>query len=938
MLRFVLRKMVNKKWMVFALLIGNILLVSITCANAMYGKAMLQRTLTQTLSRQLTEENRYPGLISVKGGSTASRNHEIIETAQMMREIPQKFGIDAVQQVESYWIGPLQVKPELQRDRGMASSAALMTMHGMLEHIELVAGEMYSSEAAADGTVDVIVSERGMRDMNLLMGEAFTFPTVVGMNGQPLKVRVCGVFTNKADADTYWVRMPDEYTMQCFAAEEIFGQLFLNGDIALQNSKVTLNGQFYVMLDYTQMRGDQAQQILALSAEYQEHFYRKNGQSYTAEFDKPIKNFLTTQQKVNVTLWVLQIPIFMLLAAFIFMVSGQMLEMEQDEIAVLKSRGVSQKQLVGIYLTESFMMAVIGFAAGVPLGTLIVQVLGSANSFLEFVQRGILPAEVNAQVLLFAAAAAVLAVAAMTIPVLCFAKGSIITRKQKKHRRSDAPVWQKLFIDIVLLLVGLYGLYVYHMQSDILAQRVVDGASLDPLLFISSSAFMAGAGLFALRILPVITFVVFALFRRLWSPAVYAAFLRVIRTRSKQNFIMVFLILTIALGVFNAQAARTINGSEEDNIRYSIGADIVVREAWKDNSEDQESDPEIMLQYVEPDFERYRQLDGAASVTRVLHINNGSMTAKGGMLNSLQVMGVHTREFGETAWMRSDLLNRHFYEYLNALSTNAEAILMSRNFETTYGYKLGDVVYYKNAAGSMIRGIVYGFVDYWPSYQPCSYIYTASSGYQEIPNYLIVANLNHLQAEWGVMPYEVWIKAEGSSQFIYEFAQREGIYFSTFEDAAAQLVATKNDPVFQGTNGILTVGFIVALLMCAVGFLIYWILSIKSRTLQFGIYRAMGMSMKEIISMLLSEQIFISGTSIVTGAAVGTLTAKLYMPLIRMAYTSYDNALPLNVLSESGDMLRLLLVVGGMILFCMLILTALISRMKIAQALKLGED
>ena len=36
MLRFVLRKMVNKKWMVFALLIGNILLVSITAANAMY--------------------------------------------------------------------------------------------------------------------------------------------------------------------------------------------------------------------------------------------------------------------------------------------------------------------------------------------------------------------------------------------------------------------------------------------------------------------------------------------------------------------------------------------------------------------------------------------------------------------------------------------------------------------------------------------------------------------------------------------------------------------------------------------------------------------------------------------------------------------------------------------------------------------------------------
>ena len=41
MLKFVLRKMLNKKWMVLALLIGNILLVSITAGNPMYTQAVL---------------------------------------------------------------------------------------------------------------------------------------------------------------------------------------------------------------------------------------------------------------------------------------------------------------------------------------------------------------------------------------------------------------------------------------------------------------------------------------------------------------------------------------------------------------------------------------------------------------------------------------------------------------------------------------------------------------------------------------------------------------------------------------------------------------------------------------------------------------------------------------------------------------------------------
>jgi len=100
----------------------------------------------------------------------------------------------------------------------------------------------------------------------------------------------------------------------------------------------------------------------------------------------------------------------------------------------------------------------------------------------------------------------------------------------------------------------------------------------------------------------------------------------------------------------------------------------------------------------------------------------------------------------------------------------------------------------------------------------------------------------------------------------------------------------------------------------------------------------MGMSMREIITMLLCEQVFISGTSIATGAVVGWLTSGLYMPLIQMAYATYDSALPLKVICEQNDMTRLLTIVGAVILVCMLILGWLISRMKIAQALKLGED
>ena len=201
-----------------------------------------------------------------------------------------------------------------------------------------------------------------------------------------------------------------------------------------------------------------------------------------------------------------------------------------------------------------------------------------------------------------------------------------------------------------------------------------------------------------------------------------------------------------------------------------------------------------------------------------------------------------------------------------------------------------------------------------------------------------MGNLSQIQATCGVLPYQIWMKAKGSTQFIYDYIEESQLQLLSFNDTSAALVSKKNDPIFQGTNGILTVGFIVVLLLCTTGFLIYWILSIQSRSLQFGIFRAMGMSLREILAMLINEQIFISGASIATGAAIGIVASRLYIPLIQIAYAASDNVLPLSIITAQSDFVKLFSVIGIVILVCMIILGVIISRIKIAQALKLGED
>ena len=162
--------------------------------------------------------------------------------------------------------------------------------------------------------------------------------------------------------------------------------------------------------------------------------------------------------------------------------------------------------------------------------------------------------------------------------------------------------------------------------------------------------------------------------------------------------------------------------------------------------------------------------------------------------------------------------------------------------------------------------------------------------------------------------------------------------FTSFEDTTQQLVTIKNDPMLQGTNGALTLGFIVTILVTAIGFLIYWIISIKSRVLQFGIFRAMGLSVKRLIGLLLAEQLLISGVAILLGIVIGGLASELFVPLLQMIYASAQQVPPFAVVMSSSDYLKIYGIMGVVLAIGFAVLGVLVSKIKIAQAIKLGEE
>ena len=573
------------------------------------------------------------------------------------------------------------------------------------------------------------------------------------------------------------------------------------------------------------------------------------------------------------------------------------------------------------------------------VGLGLCNILGVSNGFLEFVNRPALHAKLSLTAFLYAFLAVIVFFVATIVPVVPASRITIVGHKQSKAHKQAKPFWQKTYLDFIMTIVPVAWLLWHNHQEEVLiSQGLTDtSATMNPLMFAASTLFILGAGLICVRIYPYFIRLIYLIGRKKWSPAAYISLNNIGRSSTgREKFIMIFLILTVALGIFSANTARAINRNTEERIRYNLGADVVMEELWKyarvTKAEDGESITEA--QYFEPDFTVYEDLAGVETVTPVFKRDAVQLRYNEKTQTDVQVMTIVPEKFAKVCWFRNGLLPVHINNYINALSECLDGAIISQSYQDKTGLKLGDIVQVKWGKNEWFETTVVAVVNYWPSFNP--YEKNSQGDYRDF----IILNFDYVSVQTIMEPYQVWMSMEkdASVSDFYQSIRDAGIV-ATRLDVASQLVtSSKTDATLQGVNGALTLGFIVIMAVCFIGFLIYWILSIKGRTLQFGILRAMGMSFREIIAMIIYEQILVSGVSIFLSIIIGGIASDLFVPLFQVLYNVTDQVPPFVVVSQRSDYIKLYCIVLVMLMVGFIVIARLIKAININKALKLGED
>lgn len=938
MLRFIFRKLLSNKTMNLCLMTGVVFWIALFTMIPVFSNGAVNRILTASFTDYAEENGKFPAVIGRR--SKVSSGGEV-SSAEL---------ISGMSLREEEWLDETELSKAAGQQVIWAESVLGKTSYGGrnkkiclayrpdFENAAEITDEGEPAYNTGKEAYPVYISEYTMDELSLVAGEELYFDDVADESGELLRLQIVGIFRTADGHGGEWYNGIEDYKNMAFTDEESFDEIRRRFGIT------EINTEDFVYLDYRDIRFDNADRVIgsleniAAADEDFEYNFKDITLSYKHE-----------KNSINSIMLSAGLPLFALLITFMIMVSGSIVDNEKSEMAVLRSRGIKRGEMIILYFLRSLILTLIAVVPGIALGMFLVWVGRQTNGFLVFQAKEASDYYLSGGSVLAAAVGALSAVLIVTIPVIGLSGKTIIDSKNESHATVKKPLWKKLFIDVILTAVSLYLLHNYTQQSRVLSEKLINGENIDPFIMLGSSVFIIGIGLFLLRVIDILVRIIFAAGRKHWGASAFAGFLQIIRSGGRQGIISVFMVLTLAMGVFDASLARTVNDNNIDRIEYDLGADVRMTGNWVRRMRfNKESQPVYF--YDEPDYADYRQLyeDGILqNMTRVIYDTDAEVSTRSKTITNVIMMGINTTEFGRTADLKDGLNSSHWFNSLNAIAESADGLIISSNLAEDMKVKVGDrlkVIRHDIDANKTETGslnlVVRGIVDAWPGYERYTYRKDENGSMILRENYLAVMNYATADSGYSLSTYDIWgrLPSGSTAEDFRNEIEKRGIKLQSLEILSDKISEMQDSAMIQITNGLFSVSFLMSIIICIIGFLIYWITSVRRRALQFGIHRAMGLRMGEVVKMLVMEHFFSSFLAVAAGVGAGILAASLYDKIIAVVYLPEKHTIPIGVSMPVMDIVKPLIVIAAALIVAFFVISRIIKGLKISETLKMGED
>ena len=820
-------------------------------------------------------------------------------------------------------------------------------------HIRLVQGS-FPAAYSGSGPLDVMVSETTASRDTLLVGDVYLLQSTNARLPLNLTVRIAGIWRPLNPNDSYWFNPPSALSDVLLAPEATLEQVLNVANLPLVSFTA-----WYTAIDGSSVRSSDVSQLTTqIETATADISQALPGTRLDRSPMDALERHREQVQILTVTLALFSVPLLGLIGYFTFQIAGMVVQRQQAEVAVLRSRGSSRSQVLSLALGEGIIVGIFALIAGVPLGLLIAQLMTWTESFLSFAPLpGTAPTLLPTS-WLHGILTITLVLPAILLPAAASARRTIISYKQERSRSARRPIWQSFFLDFLLLIPALYG----YRQLELTGSLGIPGVTTstddpfrNPLLLLAPSLLVFSLALIALRFLPRILALLAWIFGKLPGVSIVTALRFLARNPSSYSDPVLLITLTLSLAVFTASMARTLDAHSADRAYYRAGADarlVPIAAPLSSATIAGDSEPELLrlealengagfgssgevvsqasVAYLFVPIEDFVSIEGVEAATRVapsqVDLINSSGQRTAGIFYGVDRLSLPA--VIEPAW-RADYAPESLGALMNRLGESQESVLISRAYAEANGLRVGDrfqIVLSDVGQRQEVLFSVAGILEYFPT------LYNEGKPF-------VIANLDYsFDAQAGQYPYEIWLRLADNAdpQTANRAALRYGLRnLGSTPEALLRLDLLR--PERQGLFGLLSVGFLATTTVTVIGFLAYTLLSFQRRLVELGVLQAIGLSARQLAVLLTAEQTLVIGVGALLGSAFGILASELFIPFMQVRLGTYPLT-PAFLVRIPWEQIGLVYAVAGSVLAGTVVaILILLRRMRIFEAVKLGE-
>ena len=306
------------------------------------------------------------------------------------------------------------------------SSVGFIT--GLEANVTLVEGQ-FPAESATDGAIQVVVSKALAEQLGIQVGEQYTLLTAARSQ---VPVTVSGIWTPTDPTAPFW-----------FYAPELFRDLLLTTEapfwsgVAPQMELPVGTAVWYLILDGRAVRPGTVTALLNNIKIVEARVNALlNGANLEASPVATLQRYSSSAGLLIFTLTLFSLPIMGLVFYFVILIAGMAVRRDQSEIAIMRSRGITRRQIFIIYLLEGALLGTVGIGLGLLLGKWIARLMGRTQSFLDadvLRQYGRdLVTIISPTTLLYASLAVGLALLALLLTALRSSKLTIVSLREQQ--------------------------------------------------------------------------------------------------------------------------------------------------------------------------------------------------------------------------------------------------------------------------------------------------------------------------------------------------------------------------------------------------------------------------------------------------------------------------------------------------------------------------